>query len=183
MVQRMSSGGFCTFRRVHQYSQSLLPDSSSFSKEWPSSPVRALRQSTGFFGTPGTLSNCAFGWRIVFLRLCPREIRCLRFTFTKIFKSSIRNNLTKPLEVNTFKRDRIKTIFNWLPCHTTSHERPKMSISVGTQCSRGDLRALLLCCQVSSVRIHESLLLGLFKNSFELCKCATRIGRKSVVIS
>ena len=35
-------------KMVLQYSQSLLPDSSSFSKGWPSSSVTALRESTGF---------------------------------------------------------------------------------------------------------------------------------------
>ena len=36
------------WKMVPQYSQSLVPDSSSFSKVWPSSSVTALRVSTGF---------------------------------------------------------------------------------------------------------------------------------------
>ena len=65
----------------------------------------------GFFGTPGTLSNSASGQCSVFFRLCPREVHHLRFSFRKIFTIKIRNDLTEPLEVNTFKRDRVEAIF------------------------------------------------------------------------
>ena len=67
-----------------------------------------------------------------------RDSFFLGFTFRNIFTSNVRNDLTKPLEVNTFKRDRVKTIFNRLSCLATSHERPKVPFSVGPYCSRED---------------------------------------------
>ena len=57
----------------------------------------------GFVGTTGTLSESASGQCSVFFRLCPRKVPHLRFSIRKIFTSKIRNDLTKPLEVNTFK--------------------------------------------------------------------------------
>ena len=90
-----------------------------------------------FFVTPGTLSTSASCKSSVFLCLRPRDIRDLSFAFRKSFTSKVRNDLAEPLEVNTLKGRRIEAIFNRFPCLTTSHECP-MSISVGTQSSRGD---------------------------------------------
>ena len=115
-----------------QYSQSLLPDASSFVQGMTVFISDRIETKHRFFGTPGTLSTSASGWRIVFLRLCPREIRYLCFTFRKTFTSKVRNNLAEPLEIIAFRRDRLKQVTNGLPCLTTSHERPKMSFSVGT---------------------------------------------------
>ena len=85
-----------------------------------------------FLDTPNTESNSASGQRFVFLRLCPTEAQYPRFTFRKNFTSKIRNYLAELLELTTFKRDRVKAIFNGLPFFTTSHEGPKMYNSVGT---------------------------------------------------
>ena len=97
--------------------------------------MTALRESTGFLlrQTP-----CPPLHQAVFFCLRPREIRDLSLAFRKSFTGKIRNDLAESLEVNTLKRRRIEAVFNRLPCLTTSHECPKMSISIGTQSSGGD---------------------------------------------
>ena len=119
---------------LQEYSQSLLPDLSSFSKGWPSSSVRALRDNTGFLLRHARCPPLNLAKAVSFsICLRPRGIRDLRFAFRKSFTSNVRNDLAKSLEINTFKRRRIEAIFNGVPCLTTSHECPKMSISTGTQ--------------------------------------------------
>ena len=100
--------------------------------------VTAQRQSAGFLIRQARCPILHLTKALSFFCLCPREIRDLGFTFRKIFTNKVRNDQAEPLEVNTFKGNRIKAIFNRLPCLTSSHQRPKTSIPVGTQCSRGD---------------------------------------------
>ena len=98
--------------------------------------MTALRQSTVFLARQARCPILYLASALPFL--CLREIRHLGFTFRKIFTSKVRNNLAEPLEINTFKGNQLKAISNGLPCFSTPHELPKMSISVRTQRSGSD---------------------------------------------
>ena len=74
----------------------------------------------------------------VFFCLRAREGRDLSFTCCKVFTSKARKDVAQSLEISTLERKCIKAVFNGFPSITTSHECPKLSISIGTQSSRGD---------------------------------------------
>ena len=92
-----------------QYSQSLLPDSSSFSKGWPSSSVTALRDNTGFF---------------------LRHARCPPLHLAKAVSFSV--CVQGRFVISAWRSARVsRVIFAmiWLSLwKSTSHECPKMSV-------------------------------------------------------
>ena len=116
--QTPSGPGAESFFKATRSSNSVLSIvQRMFSNGCASSSVRALRDSTGFL---------------------LRHVCCPLLHLARALSFSVRNDLAEPPEINTFKGNRINAIFNRLPCLTTSHECPKMSVSVGTHSSRGD---------------------------------------------
>ena len=63
------------------------------------------REAQVFWNAKHVVQLCIWLVRIVYLCLCPREIRYLGFTFRKIFTGKVRNNLAEPPEINTFSRE------------------------------------------------------------------------------
>ena len=55
-----------------------------------------------------------------------------------VFTSKASKDVAKSLEINTLEGKCITAVFNGFPSFTTSHESPKLSISISTQSSRGD---------------------------------------------
>ena len=72
--------------------------------------------------------------------------------------------------------------FNRLPCLTPSRERPKKSISVGTQSSRGDKELRPDAIRFLPWQFTIRHLLSLSKKNFEFCKRIKRITREIVVV-
>ena len=92
---------------VHQYSHSLLPDSSSFSRCWPSSSVqRGDRALVSWHARRGVQVCTRQG--IVLFRLCPREVSYSCFSFCEALTREARKDLAQPVKVDAFARDRIK---------------------------------------------------------------------------
>ena len=154
---------------VHQYSQSLIPDLSSFSKGWHSSSVTALRDNTSFFLRQARCPVLHLAKALSF-SVCAQE----RFAISAS-RSSVVTRVRFGRDSGnqyTQKRNRIEAIFNRLPCTTTSHERSKIPISVSTQSCSGDEKASLGCCQLSSVRDHESSASELFSRTALNPACA-----------
>ena len=143
-----------------KYSHSLRPESSSFSRGWPSSSVIAMRVSTGFFIAPCTLAISTSSQSNVFFCLCPREGWNLGFTCFEVFTSKAGKNLAESLEINTLEEQNIRADFNWFPSFATSHQCPKVSISMGTQ--RVEWEVFPPCRQVLALKAHVS-------SSFWLC--------------
>ena len=148
MVQLMSSRACRTYRKisscwwclgpsmrawnmVHQYSQSLLPDSSSFSKGRPSSSVTALRENTCFLLRQARCPLLHLA-KAVFFSVCVQG----RFVISA--SRSARFSRVRFAIIWLLKGRRVEASFNQFPCLTTSHECPKISISVSTQSSRSD---------------------------------------------
>ena len=93
---------------------------------------RALRQGTGFLARQARCPTLHLAGALFFSvcvqgRFVISASRSARFSLVR-FAIIWLSHWT----VHAFKRDRLKAIFNGLLCFTTSHERPKMSISVGT---------------------------------------------------
>ena len=156
---------------VHQCSRSLHPDSSSISKGRLSSSVTALGNNTGFLLRQARRPLLHLA-RALSFSVCVHGRFCdLSLTFRKVFTSNASNNLVQSLEINTLEEMRIEAVFNRFPSFTTSHECPKMSISIVTPSSGSDqeLRPNTVWCVV---RTHDSsrlvsffVLLGRTSNS------------------
>ena len=111
-----------------QHSQSLLPDSSSFSEVWPSPSVTALRVNTSSLLRQARRPPLHLVKAVSFSVYVQEKVRGLSLTFLKSFTSKVRNDLAESLEINTLQTRRIEAALNGLPCLTTSHECPKMLI-------------------------------------------------------
>ena len=105
----------CGFEFVKFILVNVLPDSSSFSKGWPSSSVTSVKAEHWFLGAPSTKSKSAFRQGTVFFRLCPGEVSYFCFSFCEVFTREARNDLAEPVEVNAFETDRTKAFPHWVP--------------------------------------------------------------------
>ena len=72
----------------------------------------------------------------VFLRLCPREVPNLCFSFGKVFPSEACNNLAEPVEVDASEGDWIEAFPKGFPRLATSHKRAEVPVSTSPSRSR-----------------------------------------------
>ena len=132
-----------------------------------------------FLVAAGTLSHSASGQSSV---LRPREVCDLSLTCFKVFTSKASKNLAESLEIDTLKGRRNEAIFNKFPCLTTSHQRPKVSISIGTQSSRSEKKFFTYAGRCLLQQLSLRNLFGLMQSVFQFSKCTKWVSRESVVV-
>ena len=83
-----------------------------------------------FLGAPGAKTKSALRKGVVFFRLCPREVTYICLSLSDSVTREAHYDLTKPVEVNAFKRVRIKAFFHKFQHFTAMHRRTKVHTSV-----------------------------------------------------
>ena len=96
-------------------------------------------------------------------------------SFGNSFSGEASNNLAQPMKVNTFKMALVEAFSNRFPRRTTAHQCAQMSVSVSTQCGRGNQEPSSQTAQCVSQEFLMNLFPGLLNDQLEVRQGGKRL--------